>query len=383
MKSKKTSGLRKIKVGIVGCGMISETYFNAAKKFNVIDVVACSDIIPERSKANEEQHGCKAMSNDVLFARDDIEIVLNLTPPQVHSRIAMDTLRAGKNAYSEKPFGVDSSDAAKVMALAKKTGLRVGCAPDTFLGGGLQTSRKILDDGWIGKPIAATAMVFGRGPEKWGQAPFFYDYGAGPMLDLGPYYITALVNFFGPAKSVTAMTKKGSEYRTFGGEVAEMYRDKYKPFDRYPVNVTTHLTGVVEFCSGVLATVVASFESYADTHPRIEIYGDEGTLIAPDPNTFGGPVKLFRRNEQRWMEAPMSHIYTENSRSIGAADMAIAMQTGRKHRCNGDLANHVLDIMLSFDKSSKLGRRVDLKTTCERPAPLPVGLEPGSIDLAE
>ena len=371
---------RKVKMGIIGCGMISDTYFKASKKFNVIEVVACSDIIPERAKAKEAAYGCKAMTNEQLLARPDIEIVLNLTPPQVHSKIAIDTLNAGKNAYSEKPFGVDAADAAKVMALAKKKKLRVGCAPDTFLGGGIQTCRKLLDDGWIGKPIAATAMVLGRGPEKWGQAPFFYDYGAGPMLDLGPYYMTALVNFFGPAKSVTAMTKKGSEFRTFGAEVGETYKKIYKPFDRYPVTVTTHLTGVIEFQNGVLATVIASFEAYANTHPRIEIYGDQGTMLCPDPNTFGGPVKLFRPGTGEWVEAPLSHIYTENSRSIGAADMAIALQTGRKHRCSGELANHVLEIMLSFDKSSKLGRKVELTTTCDRPEPLQLGLEEGEVE---
>lgn len=371
---------RKVKVGIVGCGMISDTYFQASKKFNMIEVVACSDIIPERAKKKEEMYGCKAMTNDELFAREDIEIVLNLTPPQVHSKIAIDTLNAGKHAYSEKPFGVDEADAAKVIALAKEKGLRVGCAPDTYLGGGLQTCRKLLDDGWIGKPIAATAMVLGRGPEKWGQAPFFYDYGAGPMLDLGPYYMTALVNLFGPAKSVTAMTKKGSEFRTLGAEVGETYKDTYKPFDRYPVTVTTHLTGVIEFQSGVLATVIASFEAYAHNHPPIEIYGDQGTMLCPDPNTFGGPVKIFRNGENKWVEAPISHIYCENSRSIGAADLAIAIQTGREHRCSGELANHVLEIMLSFDKSSKLGEKVELKTTCKRPAPLDLGLEFGEVE---
>ena len=378
--AKKAKKFRKLKVGIVGCGMISDTYFQASKKFNMLEVVACSDIIPERSKAKEEMYGCKAMTNDDLFARDDIEIVINLTPPQVHSKIAIDTLNAGKHAYSEKPFGVDSGDAAKVMSLAEKKGLRVGCAPDTFLGGGLQTCRKMLDDGWIGKPIAATAMVLGRGPEKWGQAPFFYDYGAGPMLDLGPYYITALVNFFGPAKRVTAFTTKGSEFRTFGAEVGETYQKLYKPFDRYPVTVTTHLTGVIEFESGVLATVIASFEAHAHNHPPIEIYGEEGTLCVPDPNTFGGPVKLFRREDRKWIETPLAFGYTANSRSIGAADMVCALQTGRDHRCSGELANHVLEIMLSFDKSSASGKAVELKTTCKRPAPLQLGLEPGEVE---
>lgn len=376
----KAKEFRRVKMGIIGCGMISDTYFQAAQKFNVIEVVACADIIPERAKAKEELYGCKAMTNEELLARKDIEIVLNLTPPQVHSKIAIDTLNAGKHAYSEKPFGVDSDDAAKVMRLAAEKGLRVGCAPDTFLGGGIQTCRKLLDDGWIGKPISATAIVMGRGPEKWGQAPFFYDYGAGPMLDLGPYYVTALVNFFGPARSVAAITTKGSEFRTYGAEVGETYKDTYKPFDRYPVNVTTHLTGVIEFQSGVLATVITSFEAYANTHPRIEIYGDEGTMTVPDPNTFGGPVKVFRRGSGEWKDMPLSHIYTENSRSIGAADMAIALQTGRKHRCSGELANHVLEIMLAFDKSSKSGARVYMETTCDRPEPLQMGLEPGEVE---
>ena len=377
---KKAKQFRKVKVGIIGCGMISDSYFKASQKFNMIDVVDCSDIIPERAKAKEELYGCKAMTNKELLAREDIEIVINLTPPRVHSKIDLDTLKAGKHAYSEKPFGVDSGDAAKVMALAKEKGLRVGCAPDTFLGGGQQTARKMLDDGWIGKPISATAMVLGRGPEKWPQAPFFYDYGAGPMLDLGPYYITALVNLFGPAKRVCAMTKKGSEFRTLGKDVADDYKALYKPFDRYPVNVTTHLTGVIEFESGVLATVIASFESYAHNHPPIEIYGDEGTMRVPEPNTFGGPVTVLRRDDRKWVESPLSHGYTENSRSIGAADMAIAIQTGRAHRCSGDLANHVLDILLSFDKSSKSGKFIALKTTCKRPEAMPTGLEPGEIE---
>ena len=371
--------MKKTKVGIVGCGMISETYFNASKKFNMIEVVACSDTIPERSKAKEEKHGVPAMTNDELFARDDIEIVLNLTPPQVHSKIAIDTLNAGKHAYSEKPFGVDFDDAQKVIALGKEKGLRVGCAPDTFLGGGQQTCRKLIDDGWIGRPLAGTAIVLGRGPEKWPQAPFFYDYGAGPMLDLGPYYMTALVNMLGPAKRVTAFTKKGFETRTIGPEVAEQYQSWLKPFGTYPVTVNTHLTGVIEFACGALITVVASFDVYKHGHAPIEIYGTEGSLQVPDPNTFGGPVRVFRPGYDGWKDVPLTHIYTENSRSIGAADMAIGLRDNRKHRVNGEVANHVLEIMLSFDKSSKEGAPVTLTTTCERPVPLPLGLEPGEI----
>lgn len=372
--------MKKTKVGIIGCGMISETYFNAAKTFRNIEVVACSDIIPERALAKFEKHGVKNMTNEELLAMPEIEIVLNLTPPQVHSQIALDTLTAGKHAYSEKPFGVDAEDAAKVIALAAEKGLRVGCAPDTFLGGGQQTARKMIDDGWIGKPLSGTAIVQGRGPEKWGQAPFFYDYGAGPMLDLGPYYVTSLVNMLGPAKSVTAITTKGFEHRTFADEVAEMYQDKYKPFDKYPVNVTTHLAGVIEFECGAVISMIASFDVYKHGHAPIEIYGTEGSLQVPDPNTFDGPVKLFRPGYEDWKDVPLAYGYTENSRSIGAADMALALQSGRKHRASGELANHVLEIMLSFDKSSKLGKRVDLATTCERPTALPLGLEKGELD---
>ena len=373
--------MKTTKVGIIGCGMISDTYFKAVQKFNILEVIACSDIIPERSAAKKELYGVPNVTNEELLANKDIEIVLNLTPPQVHSEIAMDTLNAGKHAYSEKPFGVEEADAAKVMALAKEKGLRVGCAPDTFLGGGQQTARKLIDDGWIGKPLSGTAIVMGRGPEHWPHAPFFYDYGAGPMLDLGPYYMTALVNMLGPAKSVTAVTTKGFDFRTMGPEVAPQYQDKYVPFGKYPVNVSTHLTGVVEFQCGALITVIASFDCWKHGHNPIEIYGTEGSLQVPDPNTFDGPVRVSRMcaPNSDWQNVPLTHIYTENSRSIGAADMAYALRSGRKHRVNGELANHVLEIMLSFDKSSKLGAKVELKTTCERPEPLPLGLEPGEL----
>ena len=371
--------MKTTKVGIIGCGMIGDTYFKAATKFRILEVVACSDSIPSRSAAKKELYGVPNVTNEELLANPEIEIVLNLTPPQVHSKIAIDTLNAGKHAYSEKPFGVDAADAAKVMKLAQEKGLRVGCAPDTFLGGGQQTARKLIDDGWIGKPLSGTAIVMGRGPEKWGQAPFFYDYGAGPMLDLGPYYMTALVNLLGPAKSVIARTTKGFDYRTLGAEVSETYQGIYKPYDRYPVNVTTHLTGVIEFQCGALITVIASFDCYKHGHNPIEIYGTEGSLQVPDPNTFGGPVRVFRNGYNDWEDVPLAFGYTENSRSIGAADMAYALRSGRAHRACGEQANHVLEIMLAFDKSSKLGTRVDLETTCPRPAPLPLGLEPGEL----
>ncbi|MDD5727397.1 MAG: Gfo/Idh/MocA family oxidoreductase [Victivallales bacterium] len=364
--------MEKIKTGIIGCGMISDAYFKAAKTFEIIEVAACADARPECAKAKGEFYEVSCMTVDELFADEKIEIVINLTPPKTHFEIVMATLAANKHSYSEKPFGVNFDETSQIMALAQEKNLRVGCAPDTFLGGGQQTVRKLLDDGWIGTPVAGTAIVMGRGPEKWPHAPFFYDYGAGPMLDLGPYYITALVNLLGPAKSVTAVSLKGSKTRLGGPETVPRI---------YPVNVTTHLSGMVEFQCGTVVTVITSFEVYKHGHAPIELYGSEGSIQIPDPNTFGGPVKVFRNGYEDWENVPLSHIYTENSRSIGVADMAYAIQSGREHRANGKLANHVLEIMLAFDESSRQGRKIQLTTSCERPAPLPLGLNAGMLDL--
>ncbi len=363
--------MEKTRIGIVGCGMISDTYFAAAKRFAMIEVTACADLNAELAKEKGEKYGVQAMSVDALLSDPEIALVLNLTPPKAHNLIAMQTLNAGKHAYSEKPFGVDLAEAEAVMKLAASKHLEVGCAPDTFLGGGQQTARKLIDDGWIGKPIAGTAMVMGRGPEKWPHAPFFYDRGAGPMLDLGPYYVTALVNLLGPVASVTAVTCKGSETRVGGPETVPHV---------YPINVDTHQTGVLTFVSGAVVTMVASFEVYRHGHAPIEIYGSEGSLAVPDPNTFGGPVKLFRPGYAEWKEMPLSHIYSENSRSIGAADMIMALREKRPSRASGSLAYHVLEVMLSFCESSRRGARVDIVSRCERPRPLPMGLSDGELD---
>ncbi len=363
--------IKKTKIGIIGCGMISDTYFKAAKTFNILEAVACADCNEQLAKSKGELYSVPAMTVEQLLATPEVEIVLNLTPPKAHAAITLQTLNAGKHAYSEKPFGINSDETAQMITLAAKSGLRIGSAPDTFLGGGQQTARKMIDDGWIGKPIAGTAIVMGRGPEKWPHAPFFYDTGAGPMLDLGPYYITALVNLLGPVRSVTAATCKGSETRTGGADTVPYI---------YPINVNTHLSGMVEFECGAIITVITSFEVYKHGHSPIEIYGSQGSLQVPDPNTFGGQVRIFRKGYDDWKDVPFSHIYTENSRSIGAADMAYAIQSGREHRTNGQLANHVLEVMLAFDISGKLGTKVQMKTTCSRPAPLPLGLEHGELD---
>ncbi|MPM26165.1 Inositol 2-dehydrogenase/D-chiro-inositol 3-dehydrogenase [bioreactor metagenome] len=363
--------MNQTKIGIIGCGMISDTYFKAAQRFAMIEVAACADLKAELAREKGELYGVRALGVEELLADPGIALVLNLTPPLAHSKIAMMTLEAGKHAYSEKPFGIDLADAEQVMRLAARKHLAVGCAPDTFLGGGLQTARKLLDDGWIGKVLAGTAMVMGRGPEKWPHAPFFYDRGAGPMLDLGPYYITALVHLLGPVVSVTAVTGKSSETRIGGPETVP---------HEYPVKVDTHQTGILRFASGAVITMIASFDVYRHGHHPIELYGDQGSMQVPDPNTFGGPVRLFRVGYRDWQDVPLSHGYAENSRSIGAADMICALAEGRPHRASGELAFHVLEVMLAFEEASRRGETVAIRSRCDRPAALPLGLADGELD---
>lgn len=369
--------MRKVKIGIIGCGHISNAYFSAAKRFDILEVVACADINPSAAKAKGEEHGVKAVSVNKLLADPAIELVINLTIPKAHAEIALKTLEHGKHAYSEKPFAITCEEGKKIMAAAKAKKLLVGCAPDTFMGGGQQTCRKLIDDGWIGRPVGGTAMFMGYGPERYYHPSprFFFEKGGGPMFDLGPYYITALVNLLGPAKRVCAVTTRAFTEREAGPQ-ALIKREKL------PVEAPTHLAGVIEFQNGAVISVITSFDVWKHTHSPIEIYGAEGSLFVPDPNTFGGPVRLARGGVQNVTisECPLSHIYTESYRSIGAADMAYSMQFGRKHRCSGALAFHVLEIMEAFEKSSLAGKHIELSTTCERPAALPLGLQDGLLD---
>jgi len=306
-----------------------------------------------------------------------IQIVINLSIPKAHAEIAIRTLEAGKHAYAEKPLAISTEEGRKVLKLAEAKGLRVGCAPDTFLGGGQQTARKLIDDGWIGKPIGGTAIVMGCGPERYyHKAPaFFYEPGGGPMFDLGVYYITALVNLLGPAKGVSALVTKGFDYRVTGPQ-------GIKPYEKLPVEVPTHYSGTIEFQNGTLITLLTSFDVWANQHKPIEIYGTHGSLEVPNPNTFGGPVRVAIGDQPivEWSDCPVTHQYTGQMRSIGVADMAKAVKTGRKHRASGELAFHVLEIMESFEKSSSVKKYIELESTCERPAAMPIGLRFGDLD---
>jgi predicted dehydrogenase len=365
---------KKAKIGVIGCGNISGIYLQAGRKFDILEVVACADLIPARAEAKAKEYGIpKAYSPEALLADPEIEIVVNLTIPTVHAEVSLAAIEAGKSAYSEKPLAVNRQDGARLIETARRKGVRIGCAPDTFLGGGLQTCRQLIDEGAIGQPVAATAFMMSPGHERWHPEPdFFYQPGGGPMFDMGPYYLTALASMLGPVRRVTGSARITSPERTITSQ--PRYGQKIT------VRVPTHVAGILDFASGVVGTIITSFDVWAAQLPRIEIYGTEGTLSVPDPNTFGGPVSIWRAGVKEWSDVPLTHGYIENSRGLGVADMAQALRSGRPHRANGDLAYHVLDIMEAFHDASREGRHIDLASSCDRPAPLPVGLRPGLLD---
>lgn len=364
----------KIKVGVIGCGNISSTYLEVAKMFDIFEIVALADLIPERSQGQAAKyHIPRACSDEELLADPEIKIVINLTTPDAHAEVALQTVQAGKSIYDEKPLTITREEACQVMEIARAKGLRVGGAPDTFLGGGLQTCRKLIDDGWIGEPVAATAFMLCHGHESWHPAPeFYYKVGAGPMFDMGPYYVTALVALMGPVQRVTGSARITFPERTITSQ--PLYGKKIE------VEVPTHVTGILDFANGAIGTIVTSFDVWSGEVPRIEIYGTHGTLSVPDPNTFGGPVRVRRAGAAEWSEIPLTHGYAKNSRSVGVADMAYGMRSGRPHRANGEMAYHVLDIMHAIHDASLSGSHIQLTSTCQRPAPLPLGLTDGKLD---
>jgi predicted dehydrogenase len=364
----------KVKIGVVGCGNISDIYLSKAQTFDILEVAACSDLIMERAAAKAVKHGIqRAVPVDVLLADPEIEIVVNLTIPNAHATVALAALEAGKSVYNEKPLAIRREDGQKMLALAKKRGLRVGGAPDTFLGAGIQTCRKLIDDGAIGVPVAATAFMLCHGHESWHPDPeFYYKVGGGPMFDMGPYYLTALVSLLGPVRRITGSARVTYPTRTITSQP--------KHGTVINVDTPTHLAGVLDFANGAIGTLVTSFDVWSANVPCIEIYGSEGTLSVPDPNSFGGPVRLWRASKREWEVVPLTHGHAENSRSLGVADMATAMRAGRPHRASGELTYHVLDIMHAFLDASRLGKHVELESTCERPAALPTGLPENLLD---
>lgn len=350
-----------LEVGIIGCGDISRIYLENAGSRTLFEIVAVADLLPERAQARAQEYGIsRALTPDELLSDSDIDAVLNLTIPAAHAEISRRALEAGKHVYSEKPLALNVADGQALVELARERGLLIGCAPDTVLGAGLQTVRHLLDSGVIGRPLSATAFMLSSGVEAWHPSPdFFYQPGAGPLFDMGPYYLSALVSLLGPVRSVTGQASKGHEVRVITAE--------RRKGEIIPVGTPTHITALLDFESGAVATLITSFDVQGSNLPRIEIYGTDGTLSLPDPNTFGGPVLLKRSGAKDWEELPLTFPNAENSRGLGLRDLLQAAQLGQTPRASGELALHVLDIMQSTLRSAEEGRRLDLQTTAAQP----------------
>ena len=354
------------RIGFVGCGDISSIYFeNLTNMFGELEIAGVCDLIPERAENAAEKYGIKKVYKDMheLFVDPEVDIVLNITRPYEHLDVSIAALEAGKHVYTEKPLGASFEEAQAIKNLAKKKNLIVGGAPDTFLGAGLQTCRKLIDDGIIGEIFGAAAYMVCRGHESWHPDPeFYYKYGGGPMLDMGPYYLTALVSMLGPVKTVTGMSKISMNERLITSQ----------PFNgkKVKVDVSTYVTGTMRFENGAIGTIFTTFDVHTAQVPRIEIYGSEGTLCVPDPNYFGGPVRVYNASSEGFKEIPLLFGYSENCRGLGLADMAIALETGRVPRANGDLLYHIVEVMTSFERASSERTFIDIESTVDRPEPM-------------
>ena len=351
-----------VRIGLIGCGRISAAYLEAAPDYPVLDIVACADLDRSAAARVAAEFGLQALDVDALLARGDIEAILNLTVPGAHAPVNLAALQAGKHVYCEKPFAVDPAAGAEVLAAARQRGLRVGGAPDTFLGAGHQTVRALVDAGRIGRVVAATAIWLGHGHEGWHPSPaFFYAPGGGPHFDMAPYHLTALVHALGPVRAVTAMAGRAFDTRTVGsGPDAGA---------AVPVQVSTHLSGTIEMVSGCLVTIAMSYDVWRHSNPRMELHGTAGSISAPDPNRFGGPVAVAEPGGE-WTEEPLRPGPARNARSIGLADLCMGLRTGAPHRCSGELAQHVLEVMDALERSAELRAQVAVDSRPDRPAPM-------------
>jgi predicted dehydrogenase len=361
------------RVAIVGCGVISGTYANTISQLGFVELAACVDDAPGRAEALASSFGARARTLDEVLHDPDIDAVVNLTPPLAHAAVSRAALAAGKATFSEKPLGVELGEGKELVKLAATRGAPLGCAPDTFLGAGLQTARAVIDRGDIGVPLAANAFMLGSGPESWHPNPaIFYQHGAGPLFDMGPYYLTTLVQLLGPARTVSAAARISRAQRPI---LSEPQRGQL-----IDVEVPTHVSSLIEFESGPIATLVTSFDVQATRYFNIEVYGSDATLSVPNPNTFGGPVRIKRNGDDAWTDVDLLPANLPQQRGIGLADMLWAQRSGRAFRTSSALALHVLELMIGALAAAEQGRRIELETTCERAAPLPVGLPANTFD---
>jgi predicted dehydrogenase len=357
-----------LKVGVVGAGVISAQYSAALKKLPQLQITAVSDFVPERAQALADEHGAQVLSLEELLASPDVDVVLNLTLPRTHAEVALAAIAAGKHVYGEKPLAMTVADGREVVKAAAAAGVRVGCAPDTVLGTGIQTARALVDAGEIGTPHSATAFMTTPGHERWHPQPdFYYQPGGGPLLDMGPYYLTSLVHLLGPVVRVVGASARPTSSRTIGSGP--------RVGESFPVDIDTHLTGILEHASGAVSTLIMSFDTWAARLPRIEVYGTQGTVSVPDPNMFSGSVELYSAatapapgaDGDNWVDVGVKAGLLDSGRGYGLAELAQAVAEGRQHRANDELALHVLEIMEAVQAAADSHSSVTLTTTCERP----------------
>jgi predicted dehydrogenase len=354
-----------VRVGLIGCGTISDIYLtNGTQRYAGYDIVAVADLMRDRAEAKAAQYGIpQVLMPDELIADDEVEVVLNLTIPEAHYEINRSALEAGKAVYCEKPLAVDPADARALVDLAASRDLLVGGAPDTFLGAGIQTCRRLLDDGVIGAVVGAAACFASHGNEHWHPNPdFSYRHGGGPQFNLGPYYLTALVSLLGPVARLASNARISFPTRTISSQP--------RAGETITVETPTFLNAVLDFASGPVASFTATYDVWATERPKIEIYGSEGTLSVPDPNTFGGPVRLYRHATRAWEDVPLDDGFSDNSRGLGLADFANALRQGTAPRASGTMMSHVVELMQAMETSSEAGQFISPESTMIRPEPL-------------
>ncbi len=365
-----------VNVAMIGVGCISGIYLeNLTNTFNRgVKLLGVCDLVRERAENAQKKYNVPKLYETMYdaFKDPEVDLVLNLTRPYEHFDVSRAALEYGKHVYSEKPLGASLEEGKALVKLAEEKGLMLGGAPDTFMGAGIQTCRRLIDDGWIGDVVGSAAFMICRGHESWHPDPdFYYQYGGGPMFDMGPYYLTAMINLCGGISSVMSASKKSFDRRVISSQ----------PFFGTPidVNVNTYVAGTVKYASGAIGTLFTTFDVYYPGQARFEVYGSRGTLFVPDPNGFGGPVKLFTPGEGM-KDIELMFDYPDNSRALGLADMAKALQTGRPFRANCSQTFHVLEIMEGFAKSGREGHEVPIESRFERQPPMNPAMEHGILD---
>ena len=355
--------MRKYKVGIIGCGAISEHYLRFARDAyaDYFQIVALGDLAVERAEARAREFGiAKHGLPEVVYEDKEVEIIINLTVPNAHEEVNIKALQSGKHVYSEKPLATSREGIKRIMAVAKECGKRVGCAPDTFMSAPMQTAKKVIEEDWIGKPLGVNALCPMRGNEFWRpDCDFFYKKGAGPMLDMAPYYLNVFVSLFGAVDSVYSMQKMTFPQRTI--KVAPRRGEKID------VEIPTHVCATLRFENGMIGTFTNSFDIWASNTPKIEIYGEKGVMILPDPNLFEGPVYIKRFNDPEWRAVPQFIEYGKYGRGVGVMDMIRSLESGKPHKASAELAYHVTDVILTMDEAAEAKCEKKVASTVSQP----------------